>query len=256
MGTSVEASLDLAAWSRLLALGFTVPHETSLAEMRWIADALLHDAPPGPGTEALAQLAGALRDPAVVAAAPSDYSSLFDRDAPCPPYEGSYDGDPFRQVRQMSDVAGFYRAFGAEAAGPYADRPDHVACELEFLSFLVLREIAAEEEGREEDAVTCRAAADAFLRDHLGRWLGPFCEAVAASAPSALYAALARFGAVAVRDELARRGIRPAPLGERRRWSVEADELVCGHEGASSAAQPRPRAGGPAPPPPGAGTGG
>ena len=33
-----------------------------------------------------------------------------------PPYEGSYEVDPFRQGRQMADVAGFYRAFGAEAA--------------------------------------------------------------------------------------------------------------------------------------------
>jgi len=32
-------------------------------------------------------------------------------------YEGSYEDDPFRQARQMSDIAGFCRAFGAGAHG-------------------------------------------------------------------------------------------------------------------------------------------
>ena len=127
----------------------------------------------------------------------------------------------------MSDVAGFYAAFGAEASGPDADRPDPVACELEFLSFLALRGLAARMDGPEAEAEICQDAEDAFLHDHLGRWLGAFCDRVADTTPSPLYSALGQLGAEFARVECGRRGIVPPPLPKARRWSVEADELVC-----------------------------
>jgi TorA maturation chaperone TorD len=224
---TLSPALELAARARLLALGFTAPHMDTLGEMRNLAEALACGAD-GVEAEALSDLLGALGNPGVVAEAPSDFSTLFDREAPCAPYEGSYDGDPFRQVRQMSDVAGFYAAFGAEASGPDSDRPDHVACELEFLSFLALRGLASRMDGREEDVATCREAEESFLRDHLGRWLGAFCDRVARTTTSPLYASLGRLGSVFAASELGRRGIVPSPLSEPRRWSVEADELTCG----------------------------
>lgn len=226
----LDSAVDLAARARLLALGFTPPHMDTLGEMRNLAEALLHDASAGAVTDALRDLVVAIGNPAAVGAAPADYCSLFDREAPCAPYEGSYEGDPFRQMRQMSDVAGFYAAFGAEASGPDADRPDHVACELEFLSFLALRRVSARMEGRDEEAEICQDAEDAFLNEHLGRWLGAFCVRVAGATASPLYAALGRLGSAFASEECDRRGFAPPALPPARRWSVEADELVCGAE--------------------------
>ena len=154
-----------------------------------------------------------------------EFVRLFDGEVRCPPYEGSYEVDPFRHARQMADVAGFYRAFGAEVSG---ERPDHAGAELEFLSFLSARRVAALADGRVEPAEVCARAEDAFLLDHLGRWFPAFCRKVAAETSSPFYAALARLGERVVRRELARRGLRPEPLGKRVTWAVEGDAVECG----------------------------
>lgn len=227
---TADTAVERAAYARLLALGFTAPHVDTLGEMLHLAAVLEHDGPPGAEGDALRDILSALADPAVFGTAPAEYSALFDGDAPCAPYEGSYEPDPFRQTRQMSDVAGFYAAFGATAGGPDADRPDHVACELEFLSYLTLRVAGAREDGRDAEIAVCADAEDAFMRDHLGRWLGAFCDRVVRHTVSPLYAGLGRLGSLFAAGECMRRGIEPPPLPEAKRWSVEADELVCGAE--------------------------
>ncbi|MEW6581573.1 MAG: molecular chaperone TorD family protein, partial [Actinomycetota bacterium] len=222
----VDAALACAARAQLLSLGFGVPTAEAVGRVAACAAVLAQDAA-GEERELLAALVAGI-DGAAPEDLEVDHARLFDCECPCPPYEGSYEGDPFRQARQMSDVAGFYAAFGARVAGPEGDRPDHVACELEFLSFLALRRAAAVEEGRAEDAEVCGDAEDSFLREHVGRWLGPFGTAVSGAAQTPVYRALGRLAAGFAASELGRRGITPAPLGTRRRWSVEADELVCG----------------------------
>ncbi len=159
-----------------------------------------------------------------------EYEALFGGAVRVAPYEASYEVDPFRQTRQMADVAGFYRAFGAASGGPAAERPDHVGCELEFLAFLVAKQLGAEEAGATEQAEICRDATDAFLRDHLGRWLPAFCREVARETASPVYRLLAHAGERLVVAELAARGIEPAPIAPRRGrpTAVEGDEVTCG----------------------------
>jgi TorA maturation chaperone TorD len=239
-----DDALDLATRARLLSLGFSWPTPGSVGQMRRLVEALAYGAPAGREADALAALLCALEDPEALVGAQAAFTALFDRDAPCPPYEGSYEGDPFRQLRQMSDVAGFYAAYGAEASGPASDRPDHVACELEFLGDVALVRATAQDVGRLDDAETCRETEDSFLRDHLGRWLGAFAERVLLTTESPLYAALAGLAAVFVADELDRRGIEPAPLSPRRTSAVEADELTCGAGGACASACVPPTGGG------------
>jgi len=217
--SATAASARLAAVWRLLALGFAAPSAETIAEVEALAGALEEDATP----ELAAVLAEAGR--ARSEELGGRYTRLFRGRVEIPPYEGSYEVDPIRQGRQVADVAGFYRAFGAEAGGPAAERPDYVSCELEFLSFLELRRLAAE--GRPEAAFLDEIA-DAFLVDHAGRWLPTFFAAVQASEPS-FYGALGALGARVLADELARRGLEPAALPARgARASVEADAFECG----------------------------
>jgi TorA maturation chaperone TorD len=52
------------------------------------------------------------------------------------PYETEYGKrEPVRQAHELSDIAGFYRAFGLEQKSA-SERCDHIACELEFLELL------------------------------------------------------------------------------------------------------------------------
>jgi len=226
MTVTTDSGVGVAALWRLLSLGFTAPTEETVAEMCVLAEALaeLPDAAPE-----LADLLSELHSTKVERLS-AVYQGLFGGKVQVPPYEGSYELDPIRQGRQMADIAAFYRAFGAEAHGPAAERPDHVGCELEFLAFLDLRRLAAVEEGDETGAEIVDEIITTFLGDHAGRWLpGFFATLYEAAAHSTVHRTLAVLGAGALEGELVRRGIEPALAPRHRpRLSVEADSFPCG----------------------------
>jgi TorA maturation chaperone TorD len=230
-----EPGVGLAALWRLLSLGLAAPREETVGDVAAIAEAL----------EAIGHASGvedvlsAVRRTDVDAVA-EQYQRLFGGSVAVSPYEGGYEPDPIRQGRQMADVAAFYRAFGAEAHGPAAERPDHVGCELEFLAFLELRRLAAADEGDAAGAALVDDIARAFLADHVGRWLPTFFARLYEAAEKSLYfRALAALGATVLEGELARRGIEPEPVPSHRApLPVEADSLACG--AARPVADPEP----------------
>lgn len=224
MTTATQGGVALAALWRLLSLGFAAPNEETVAEVEALADGLAQAGDLPEVADVLATVRAA--DPVELEA---QYSALFRGTVLVAPYEGSYEADPIRQGRQMADVAAFYRAFGAEAHGPTADRPDFVGCELEFLSFLELRHLAALE-GEEEGFDLVAEIGDSFLADHAGRWLPTFFADVTKAAPEApFYLALAALGARVIEEELARRHVEPSRLPRRHgRSSVERDAFECG----------------------------
>jgi nitrate reductase assembly molybdenum cofactor insertion protein NarJ len=90
----------------------------------------------------------------------------------------------YRQSQEMADIAGFYRAFGFQVGGEQRERPDYLGTELEFLYVLSLKEACAVKRGIEEHVEVCVEARRAFLRDHLGRWIGLFAQSIARGAGS------------------------------------------------------------------------
>jgi TorA maturation chaperone TorD len=111
----------------------------------------------------------------------------------------------------VADVAGFYRAFGVEPISA-SERPDHISAELEFMQLLAAKEaVALGDEGEGERAAVCREAARAFLRDHLGRFVERFADAVEAGTREPFYLAAARLLAGFVTHDAARLGVEWAP---------------------------------------------
>ena len=113
----------------------------------------------------------------------AQYDTVFGLVVPkeCPPYETEYypTQETFGRSQQMADVAGFYQAFGIEPAQSSPERPDHLALELEFMAFLLLKRrqaIAATDHDPEagEQASICDRALRDFFRDHLAWWLPAF----------------------------------------------------------------------------------
>jgi TorA maturation chaperone TorD len=193
---TAERAIELAATARLLSLGFSPPDEEALAELDALAHGLLE------GSSARPELAELLdADWGSLAA---DYQALFGHGCWCI-YEGSYEPDSFSLTRELDELAGFYRAFGADTGGSRGDRPDHVGTELEFFAFLAAKRVAAT---TEEERSICRGAEDAFLADHLGRWFPAFCRSVAERS-TGFYSALARLGERFIAEELAHRRIEP-----------------------------------------------
>jgi DMSO reductase family type II enzyme chaperone len=193
---SAERAIELAAMARLLSLGFSPPNEETLAELDALAHGLLECEEPAPE---LAELFEA--DWGSLA---TEYRALFGHECWCV-YEGSYERDSFTVTRDLDEISGFYRAFGADTGGSRGDRPDHVGTELEFLAYLAAKRAATTNDGERE---LCRGAEDAFLAEHLGRWFPAFCRRTQLRA-TGFYSALARLGERFITEELTDRGIEP-----------------------------------------------
>ena len=140
-----------------------------------------------------------------------------------PAYEMEYgQGHVFMQSQSMAELAGFYRAFGAEAAS--GERLDHIGTELEFMYYLSYKESYALVSGTEEGAKVCRDGQCRFLEKHLGHW-GPLFLRELESVVEGLYRALSRITLVWLEMEVRELGAHPKPLGEEARPGVALPSL-------------------------------
>ncbi len=157
----------------------------------------------------------------------------------CPPYETEYGRrHVFGQAQELGDVGGFYAAFGLRPAQS-GERPDHVACELEFLAVVALKEAYARARSDDAHAAVARDAAAAFLRDHLGRWLPAFAALAGQRAPGSGYAVLGAFASRLVAGHAGELGVAPDRLapGDLRPIDAEPDgfTFACGVDEADPA---------------------
>jgi TorA maturation chaperone TorD len=112
----------------------------------------------------------------------SSYRKLFGLTARgmAPPYETEYGNEAlFQQPQELSDLVGFYTAFGLTLKSSEHERADHVSCECEFMSFLAMKEAYALEHGDTAMLAETIKAKKLFLRDHLGRFLPTFANTLA-----------------------------------------------------------------------------
>jgi DMSO reductase family type II enzyme chaperone len=227
---------------------------------RFLASAFLD--PDAPGTESEIDVAGlasamealslalapqsreALRSVAGRNARAAEHRRLFGHTVAhgCPPYETEYGRrHVFGQSQELGDVRGFYEAFGVRPRRG-GERPDHVACELEFMALLALKEATAIATGERERAEVSRAAARRFLEDHAGRWLPALAGRIAGREPGSGYAALAAAAASLVTAHAGELGARPVALDPDDVVAVteEPDGLSfeCGPDGLTDVVPP------------------
>jgi TorA maturation chaperone TorD len=132
----------------------------------------------------------------------------------CPPYETEYHptSETFFRSQQLADIAGFYRAFGLEGSRSQPERVDHLALELEFMAFLLLKKRLAEGSDNPdapEQACVCDQAQQLFLKDHLAWWVPSFATGLRRKAGKGFYAALGGFLAAFIAGERIRFHVDP-----------------------------------------------
>jgi TorA maturation chaperone TorD len=88
-------------------------------------------------------------------------------------------------------VQRLYREGGFDLDDGFRELPDHIAAELEFLYLLIYCENRARRDGDTDRLNATIELKGRFLGQHLGRWVGPFTNAVHAGAESDFYRALA-----------------------------------------------------------------
>lgn len=143
-----------------------------------------------------------------------DYTRLFlgPVQARAQPYASVWLGRASELMQAPAlDVQALYAEAGFELADDFAELPDHVAAELEFLYLLIHRG----NEARWRGDVAAQAEVDGlmrrFLDQHLGRWLGPFLQTLHQDAETPFYELLAELTERLVRLEAAVDGLAPAP---------------------------------------------
>lgn len=95
------------------------------------------------------------------------------------PYESVYRSTNGQLMGQTTiQVIEAYSKAGVALDEAYHDLPDHVAVELEFMAYLVQKEAAARAADDEPLATTHLHQQQAFLREHLTRWIPHFCHRV------------------------------------------------------------------------------
>jgi TorA maturation chaperone TorD len=192
-GTAEEMALARAAVYRLLAVSFAYPTRDALEVLAGALDVahrateLLGEPVAAAVSEVGAHLAG-MSQGDLEATYQRAFTLSYNED--CPLYETAFSARHiFQQTQQQADIAGFYRAFGVD---PHAERPDHIALELEFLYLVALKEAWARAQDDTEHVEVCREAAQAFMRDHLSRWSGQVASRIAIAGRGTFYEPAAR----------------------------------------------------------------
>jgi len=126
----------------------------------------------------------------------AEYLSLFVVNVdgvPCPPYESAYSegGSPLAGWLGAS-LAAEYGREGLAPSPASGEPPDHVATELEFMSFLCNAEALARQQGDPQRARDAVKRQQQFLEQHLDPWIPLFEERVRVSDSSGFYAGVVK----------------------------------------------------------------
>jgi len=121
-----------------------------------------------------------------------------------PPY-GSVWLDESKTVMGASTarVAAFYDTCGLRLVDGFSELPDHIAVELEFMSYLAFKQREALSTGDRDEAGRLSGLQREFLADFLFPWLEPFTTSIVEDGESSLYQAIASCTATFVAADMA-----------------------------------------------------
>jgi TorA maturation chaperone TorD len=101
-----------------------------------------------------------------------------------------------------ANISGIYSMAGLTVSPKLNELPDHIAIELEFMSFLCEKELLALKDRNEEIAVVAQMEQKNFMGEHLARWYPKFAMKVLSETGEDLYKLLIKTGFVFLRSEL------------------------------------------------------
>jgi len=122
-----------------------------------------------------------------------EYAKLFvgPFELKAPPY-GSVYLDEGRRVMGDStmEVIKMYEEEGLSRDSEFNDLPDHIAVELEFMNYLIFREVEALQKSDLKNAMEFLDKQEVFLNTFLRRWVPAFCERIKQGTENKFYTAL------------------------------------------------------------------
>ena len=124
-----------------------------------------------------------------------EFSRLFvgPYEMPAAPYGSVYLEEGRKMMGDSTlDVKIRYREAGLNTAKTFKDAPDHISAELEFMYYLIFKEIEAFSKSDTEAAIDFIQKQKSFLEDHLMLWVPQFTANIIENAETSFYQNLAR----------------------------------------------------------------
>lgn len=124
----------------------------------------------------------------------AEYAGLFLSAGRHPvfPYESVYTSEERLLMQEARDeVLSEYRKEGLDRITDFNEPEDHIAIELEFMSYLCQRTIEAMEKGDKEGSLAYLKKQGDFLGKHLMVWVPDFCEDLEKATRSDFYKGIA-----------------------------------------------------------------
>ena len=145
----------------------------------------------------------------------------------CPPCETFYTARHiFQETQDLSDIGGFFRAFGLEMGDK--ERLDHISVELEFMHFLTYKEAYARTRHGPARARLCREVQRKFVEDHLGRWALKFADRLRQKAGGGYFGCVASLTEAFMAAEVEFLRARPESVLAGQEWrNATPEEISC-----------------------------
>ena len=124
-----------------------------------------------------------------------DFSKLFvgPYKLSAAPYGSVYlDGERKIMGDSTLNVINRYREAGLDTAKNFKDAPDHIAAELEFMYYLIFKEVEAFSNSNIETVIGFIQKQKSFLEDHLMAWVPEFANSIIKYAENPFYPNLAK----------------------------------------------------------------
>lgn len=156
-----------------------------------------------PAASAVRQIREALESNPDVEQLKIEYSRLFvgPYTLLVPPYGSVYlDGERKMMGDSTLDVIERYREAGLQTSADFKDAPDHISVELEFMYYLIFKEIEAFSGSELQNAIGFVQRQNHFLADHLMAWVPEFVAGINKHAETPFYPSLAGATAAFLED--------------------------------------------------------
>lgn len=133
-----------------------------------------------------------------------EYNSLFMVKPKVSPYETTYLKLPGQSEGMIgANLIGIYGLAGLVVSPEMNELPDHIAVQLEFMSFLCEKELTALQEDNQKELAAAQQEQRNFLNDHLARWFPKFTKkALEEAARGLLYRQVVETTFAFLRNEL------------------------------------------------------
>lgn len=186
-----KAWLEVASRWRLLSLLFQLPTRETRRELRRLAQIAPSD---------MANLATEWAEVPLHLASAEYHRALGPGGVPA--VESSYDPNALAgRGPLIADIAAFHKAFSYAPEKPPAEVPDHLAAQLDFLSYMAVKVAFAMEAGETEHAGITDAAYTKFIKEHLIPWQSAFRERLDRSESYVFIHAARHIGALAIKQQ-------------------------------------------------------